>query len=126
MAAAETPAPQPEPQPEPIAVEPTQTQSAALPAAAAPEAPAAQAAGRFAVQLVSLKDQGAAEAEWRRLQGSFPAVLGDASLLLQSADVAGVGKVYRLRAGPYGTRQAAAQVCSQLKARQQDCFVVSR
>lgn len=109
--------------------EPTQTQSAAAQAttpAPATQAPAAQAAGKFAVQLVSLKDRGAAEAEWRRLQSIFPRLLGDKSLLLQSAEVAGVGQVYRLRAGPFASRNDAAKVCAQLKSRQQDCFVVSR
>jgi cell division septation protein DedD len=89
-------------------------------------APATQAAGDFAVQLVSLKDQGAAKKEWSRLQGVFPQLLGDKSLLLQSADVAGVGTVYRLRAGPFATRAKAAKVCAQLKSKQQDCLVVNR
>lgn len=89
-------------------------------------APATQAAGDFAVQLVSLKDKGAAQNEWRRLQGVFPQLLGDKSLLLQSADVAGLGTVYRLRAGPFVTRAKAAKVCAQLKSKQQDCLVVNR
>jgi hypothetical protein len=75
---------------------------------------------------VSLKESGAAKKEWSRLQGVFPQLLGDKSLLLQSADVAGVGKVYRLRAGPFATRAKAAQVCAQLKSKQQDCLVVNR
>jgi hypothetical protein len=73
-----------------------------------------------------LKDAGAAEREWGRLQGVFPQLLGDTSLLLQSAEVAGVGKVYRLRAGPFATRDKAAKVCAQLKSKQQDCLVVNR
>lgn len=109
----------------------TTTQAAQAPAtttqtAAAPATQAAPASGNFAVQLVSLKNRGAAEAEWRRLQGVFPNLLGGKSLLLQSADVAGVGTVYRLRAGPFATKAKAAQVCAQLKSKQQDCLVVSR
>ncbi len=101
----------------------TGTQSAATQAATT-QAP--DAAGNFAVQLVSLKDPGAAEKEWSRLKGVFPKLLGDKSLLLQSADVAGVGRVYRLRAGPFATRTKAAKVCAQLKSKQQDCLVVNR
>ena len=101
----------------------TTTQAAKTQTAAAP---ATQSAGDFAVQLVSLKDSGAAQKEWNRLQGVLPQLLGDKSLLLQSADVAGVGKVYRLRAGPFVTRAKAAQVCAQLKSKQQDCLVVNR
>ena len=111
----------------------TTTQAATTPAATTPAAttpaattPATQAAGDFAVQLVSLKDSGAAQREWSRLQGVFPQLLGDKSLLLQSAEVAGIGKVYRLRAGPYATRAKAAKVCAQLKSKQQDCLVVNR
>jgi cell division septation protein DedD len=109
----------------------TTTQAAQAPAtttqtAAAPATQAAPASGNFAVQLVSLKNRGAAEAEWRRLQGVFPNLLGGKSLLLQSADVAGVGTVYRLRAGPFASKAKAAQVCAQLKSKQQDCLVVSR
>ncbi len=105
------------------ATQTTTTQTTTTQTAAAP---ATQAAGDFAVQLVSLKDKGAAQNEWRRLQGVFPQLLGDKSLLLQSADVAGVGTVYRLRAGPFVTRAKAAKVCSQLKSKQQDCLVVNR
>jgi len=111
----------------------TEAQSAATEAPAAQAsttqtaaAPATQASGDFAVQLVSLKDRGAAETEWRRLQGVFPQLLGNKSLLLQSAEVAGVGKVYRLRAGPFASRAQAAKVCAQLKSKQQDCLVVNR
>jgi cell division septation protein DedD len=106
----------------------TTTPAPTTPAPTTPAAttPATRAAGDFAVQLVSLKDSGAAQQEWSRLQGVFPQLLGDKSLLLQSADVAGVGKVYRLRAGPYATRATAAKVCAQLKSKQQDCLVVNR
>jgi cell division protein FtsN len=130
---AEAPAAAPEPAPEPTAPEPAATQSTATQstatqsAAAQPAATsAADSGGLFAVQLVSLKDAGAAEREWGRLQGVFPQLLGDTSLLLQSAEVAGVGKVYRLRAGPFVTRDKAAKVCAQLKSKQQDCLVVNR
>ena len=119
----------PEPSaPEPAAPQPaaTETQAATTQTAAAPATQPAQASGDFAVQLVSLKNRGAAEAEWRRLQGVFPSLLGDKSLLLQSAEVAGVGTVYRLRAGPFATRAKAAQVCARLKSKQQDCLVVNR
>jgi cell division septation protein DedD len=99
------------------------TQSAALPPATVP---AADPNGQFAVQLVSLKEAGAAQKEWLRLQGVFPQQLGDKALLLQKADVSGVGTVYRLRAGPFASREQAAKICAQLKSKQQDCLVVNR
>ena len=111
------------PEPEASASAAAETQSAAVPPA---QSVAADPNGQYAVQLVSLKDAGAAEREWRRLQGVFPSLLGDKSLLLQKADVSGVGTVYRLRAGPFATRDTAASLCAQLKSKQQDCLVVNR
>jgi cell division septation protein DedD len=120
----ESQAAQPEaPEPKATASQATETQTAAVPPAASV---AADPNGQFAVQLVSLKDSGAAEREWRRLQGVFPNLLGDKSLLLEKANVAGVGTVYRLRAGPFATRDTAASLCAQLKSKQQDCLVVNR
>lgn len=122
--APESQAAQPEaPEPKATASQATETQTAAVPPAASV---AADPNGQFAVQLVSLKDSGAAEREWRRLQGVFPNLLGDKSLLLEKANVAGVGTVYRLRAGPFATRDTAASLCAQLKSKQQDCLVVNR
>ena len=121
--AAQTEAPAEPAAPEPEVAQPAEpaaaTQTAAVPAAAPAE-------GDFAVQLVSLKDKGAAEKEWTRLKGLFPDLLGDKSLLLQSAEVAGVGQVFRLRAGPLPSRAAASKLCDSLKSKQQDCLVVSR
>jgi cell division septation protein DedD len=73
----------------------TTTQAAQAPAtttqtAAAPATQAAPASGNFAVQLVSLKNRGAAEAEWRRLQGVFPNLLGD-SAGLRPAEIQAAG-----------------------------------
>jgi cell division septation protein DedD len=109
------------------AAQPATTQSTtAQSTTASNTAVAADPTGQFVVQLVSLKDSGAAEREWSRLQGVFPQLLGDKSLLLQKADVSGIGTVYRLRAGPFATRAKASQVCAELKAKQQDCLVANR
>jgi len=128
-----TPVPEPTvpettvPEPQATETQGTTTQATTTQTAKAqPATEPSQATGEFAVQLVSLKDRGAAQREWGRLQGVFPQLLGDMSLLLQSADVAGVGTVYRLRAGPFVTRAKAAKVCAQLKSKQQDCLVVNR
>ncbi len=82
------------------------------------------AAGAFALQLASLKSSDAAEREWARLRGAYPKLMGGLSLIVQPADIQGVGKVYRLQVGAFPNRTAAADVCAQLKTKQQDCFVV--
>jgi cell division septation protein DedD len=82
--------------------------------------------GSFALQLASLKSSDAAEREWARLRGAHPKLLGGLSLILQPADIQGVGKVYRLQVGTFPSRTAAADLCTQLKTKQQECFVVRR
>jgi cell division septation protein DedD len=122
-AVAAAPAP---PKPAPPAESKTATAGggqAAQPKAAA-SAPQVATAGNFALQLASLKSPDAAEKEWARLRGAYPNLLGSLSLILQPADVPGVGKVYRLKIGTFPNRTTAADVCVELKTKQQDCFVV--
>ena len=97
----------------------------ATPEPAPAAAPQAVPAGSYTLQLASLTNPGAAKAEWARLQSSHPDVLGSRSLVLAPAEIAGVGKVYRLQAGPFASRGKADAACAQLKQQRQDCFVVS-
>jgi cell division septation protein DedD len=103
--------------------EPTQpatqgiSQTAAVPAASEDS---------FALQLASFKNAEAAQQEWMEIQGKFPKLLEDTTAIVQPASVDGVGKVYRLKAGPFPTHATAADVCAQLMAAQQDCLVVKR
>ncbi len=116
----------PEP-PQPVAESETAADDQATQAAAATAAGTTQiaaAAGGFSLQLASLKSSDAAEREWARLRGAYPKLLGGLSLILQPADIQGVGKVYRLQVGAFPNRTAAADLCTQLKTKQQDCFVV--
>lgn len=128
--------PMPQAKPEPPAqtaeTQPASNQAAKSQAAepAATESAAAQqqaaAGGGFALQLASLKDPAAAQREWARIKGQYPALLKDLTLILEPARIEGVGRVYRLQTGPFSTRTAAADVCAQLKTKQQDCFIVRR
>lgn len=102
--------------------------------AAPAEAPAAgQAAGQVAaltagdvvLQLSSVKSEAAAAAEWRRLTAAHPGLLGDRPLALEKAEVQGT-TYYRVQTGPFPSREAAAEVCAKLKARNQDCLVKQR
>lgn len=100
------------------------------PAAAAPAAPAATqtaavTAGDVVLQLSSVKSEADAAREWQRLKAAHPGLLGDRPLTLETALVQGT-TYYRVQTGPYPSRSAAAEVCSQLKARNQDCLVKQR
>lgn len=109
---------------------PQATQQAAVPPQpvpqqAAPQKPAAVSKGAIVVQLSSVKSEAAASQEWKRLQAAHPAVLGKLGLALETAAVQGT-TYYRVQTGPFASRDAAADVCSQLKARNQDCLVKQR
>jgi len=102
--------------------------SAEVPAPAATQtAPqiAAVTAGDVVLQLSSVKSEAAAEKEWQRLKAAHPGLLGSLPLTLERADVQGA-TYYRVQTGPFPSRSAANEVCSQLKARQQDCLVKQR
>jgi hypothetical protein len=106
--------------------------SAKAPAAAPEKAPApapvqtAKAvAGDVVLQLSSVKTEAAAAREWKRLQTAHPALLGKLPLALETAAVQGT-TYYRVQTGPFASRDAAAEVCTQLKARNQDCLVKQR
>lgn len=86
---------------------------------------AAVTAGDVVLQLSSVKSETAAAAEWKRLKAAHPGLLGSLPLTLETAEVKGT-TYYRVQTGPFPSRSAAADVCSQLKARNQDCLVKQR
>lgn len=103
---------------------------AAAPAPPPPPAPAARqtaavTAGDVVLQLSSVKSEAAAAVEWKRLKAAHPGLLGSLALALETAQVQGT-TYYRVQTGPFANRGAAAEVCSQLKSRNQDCLVKQR
>jgi hypothetical protein len=82
--------------------------------------------GAFRLQLASLRDRGSATNEGARLKSDYGDILGDKSLVLESADLGSRGVFHRVQLGPFGSRDNASLVCSDLKARGQDCLVVVR
>jgi hypothetical protein len=77
------------------------------------------------LQLSSVKSEAAAAVEWKRLKTAHPGLLGNLALALETAQVQGT-TYYRVQTGPFADRGAAAEVCSQLKSRNQDCLVKQR
>jgi hypothetical protein len=82
-------------------------------------------AGDIVLQLSSVKSEAAAAQEWKRLQAAHPRLLGKLGLSLETAAVQGT-TYWRVQTGPFASRDAAAEVCSQLKVRNQDCLVKQR
>ncbi len=76
----------------------------------------------FVVQVAAVESQGEALAKFADLQGKYGDVLGSAQPDIQQAAVSGK-TIHRLRLGPAGSKQAAQDLCVQLKALGQDCMV---
>ena len=90
-----------------------------------PTQSAALTTGTVVLQLASVTSEDAAKREWGRLQKAHPEQLGGLNLALHSAQVKGK-TYYRIQTGPFPNRAAAADLCAQLKSRNQDCLVTTR
>jgi cell division septation protein DedD len=77
----------------------------------------------YVAQLASFRSQGEAQAEFNRLQGKYPDVLGGQNANISTATVAGSTR-YRLGVGPLASRDAAQKICGSLLASgERDCLV---
>ena len=95
-------------------------------AAVNPAAPApAASGGGFVVQVSSQKTEADAQASYKALQGKFPAVLGSRAPLIKRADLGEKGVFYRAMVGPFGTRDEAAQFCTNYRTAGGQCVIQS-
>ncbi|HKK28958.1 MAG TPA: SPOR domain-containing protein [Alphaproteobacteria bacterium] len=86
-----------------------------------PEAPAAPS---FRIQIASVRTPDQAEAEWGRVSNRHPDLLGRLSPFYPTHESGARGTYVRVQAGPLIDKALAELLCSQLKARKVDCFVV--
>jgi hypothetical protein len=98
---------------------PMHTRTAAAPAAT----PAAAAGGGYAVQITSQPSEAEAQAAFRSLRAKFPEQLGNREPIVRRADLGAKGVFYRAMAGPFASAEAAAEMCSSLKAAGGKCLV---
>jgi hypothetical protein len=100
--------------------------AAAPPRAIAParSASIASGSGGFVVQVSSRRSEADAEAAYRSLQNKYNSVLNGQPHSVKRADLGAKGVFFRAMVGPYGTRDQAIQVCSNLKAAGGECVVV--
>ena len=84
----------------------------------------ALAAGRYFVQLASVRSDGGARKEWVRMQRAHPDLLGDLELSVRSADLGERGVFFRIRTGPFPNRATAQDMCGQIEAVKLGCLVV--
>jgi cell division septation protein DedD len=116
-----TPAPAPAPAPAPVTIAAVaESVPAAAPARAAPKpAPAPRLGGKWRVQLGAFGVAGNADRLWRRLSGN-PALAGTKKTLVPS------GKVTRLLATGFASKDEARKACAQLKRQGQECLVMGQ
>ncbi len=79
--------------------------------------------GAYRVQLASIRSEDAVRAEWGRLKGKYPDMLGGLDLTVARADLGAKGIFYRLRAGPL-SESAAKKLCADLAKNKVGCLVV--
>jgi hypothetical protein len=94
-------------------------------ASAPVQAPAQTSAigGGFMVQVTSQRSQADAESAYRGIQSKYPSVLANQPHQVRRADLGAKGTYYRAMVGPFGTREAAVQLCVNLKQAGGDCVV---
>jgi len=105
--------------------------SSALNAPSLP-APVPQSAERFApvangrvqVQLGALPTEGAARAEWERLQKRMPELLGNRRLTVTPFEREGQTPLYRIRSGGFADTATARAFCEEMKGRSVPCMVI--
>jgi len=85
--------------------------------------PVTTAAEGYFVQLSSQRSREQAEGTFADLQGRYASVLGGLQGTVQEADVPGQGLYYRVRVGPWSTRDEAVEVCEALQNAGGTCFV---
>jgi hypothetical protein len=109
--------PPPRPSAAPARVAPQSTR-----VASAPAAPAASG-GSYLVQVSSQKSEADAQSAYRGIQAKYGTVLSGQPHQVRRADLGTKGVYYRAMVGPFGTREAAVQLCSSLKQAGGDCVV---
>ena len=89
------------------------------------ETPEAATVSGAKVQLFSARSRDRALAAWGRLASEEKELLGSLSHRVVKAQIPKRGLFYRLWAGPLADKAAAKRMCSLLKGRGRDCFVLA-
>lgn len=108
---------------------PTPTRAGAPPNAAiapAHDGVSFAASGPYVAQLAALQSQAAVEQAWRRFSDRAPEIFSAARLDVERADLGARGVYYRVRAGYFPDRAAAAAFCERIRELGQDCIPATR
>lgn len=98
--------------------------------AAAPPAPRtvapAKPAGKYRVQLATVRTQAEAQALATKARREYATVLASSRPEIDQTVLGNMGRFYRVRFGPYATVQETQAVCAHLKGSGFDCMSVTR
>ncbi|MGE0668091.1 MAG: SPOR domain-containing protein [Sphingomonadales bacterium] len=117
------------PAPVPVIVQPAQPPAVAEPAKDAPTGvpqvaePKPEGARSSVVQLGAYGSEAGAMESWAQAQRKQGQILAGLTPQVIRFTAPGKGELYRLVVGPFADRNAATDVCAQLKANGRDCIV---
>jgi SAM domain (Sterile alpha motif)/SPOR domain len=97
--------------------------SAASPPPRSGTAAKASSGGGYAVAVASERSAADADAVFRSLQAKFPNELGGREPIVRRADLGPEGIYFQASIGPFTSKEAAARVCSSLKAAGESCLI---
>lgn len=81
--------------------------------------------GAWQIQLMSSPNRSAVENSWTPMAKKY-SILANQPYEVETADLGKKGTYYRLRAGNFATKDAAAQFCNKLKSAGGSCFVARK
>ncbi len=79
---------------------------------------------KWHVQLFSSSDKAKVEATWKTISVKHKQLLSNMPMDIEKAEISGKGTFYRLKVGEFPSKERAANLCSKLKKKKQDCFPV--
>lgn len=108
-------------------VEPTAPAPPATPRRLPAEPPAAAGIGRagevYRLQLAAVRTDGGLTQAWAQLKQRYPGPLGTVGPRIERTETTS-GPLFRLQAGPFGSRETAADACGSIRAGGGQCFIV--
>ena len=108
----------------------TTTMTPAKPVPAAPRRPVASVttgSSNYVVQVASLRSQAEANTSWTALNKKAGDLIPSALYAdIKRVELSGKGVYHRLRVAGFADKTSAKRFCDQLKARSQDCIVVTK
>jgi hypothetical protein len=86
--------------------------------------PTKSPAGKYRIQLASMKSEKDAAKEWLRLKAKHKSAIGSITHSIEKRNLGNKGTYYCIHAGAFKNYNAANNICKQLIAKKQNCIVL--